>query len=106
MLTERIEKIRQNYVNSKPAISTERAYIWTNSEKKNEGKSVAIRSAQAFYDTCNELSVHIFEGELIVGAIGVENTVNVVSLRQITRMYYLKRALVASSKKQNRIWQP
>jgi len=70
MLTERIEKIRQNYVNSKPAISTERAYIWTNSEKKNEGKSVAIRSAQAFYDTCNELSVHIFEGELIVGAIG------------------------------------
>lgn len=70
MVTERIEKIRQNYVNSKPAISTERAYIWTNSEKKNEGKPVAIRSAQAFYDTCNKLSVHIFEGELIVGAIG------------------------------------
>jgi choline trimethylamine-lyase len=70
MLTDRIENIRQNYVNSKPAISTERAYIWTLSHKKTEGKAVCIRRAQAFYDTCAQLSVHIFEGELIVGAIG------------------------------------
>jgi len=70
MLTERIENIRQNYVNAKPAISTERAYIWTQSHKKTEGKAVCIRRAQAFYDTCAQLSVHIFEGELIVGAIG------------------------------------
>jgi len=70
MLTERIEKIRQNYVNAKPVISTERAYIWTQSHKKTEGKAVCIRRAQAFYDTCAQLSVHIFEGELIVGAIG------------------------------------
>ncbi len=70
MLTDRIERIRQNYVNAKPAISTERAYIWTKSYKKTEGKAVCIRSAQAFYDTCNELAVHIFEGELIVGAVG------------------------------------
>lgn len=28
------------------------------------------RTAQAFYDTCNELCVNIFEGELIVGASG------------------------------------
>lgn len=70
MITERIEKIRQNYVNAKPAISCERAKIWTESHKRTEGQHVAIRRAQAFYDTCDQLAVHIFEGELIVGAIG------------------------------------
>ena len=70
MITERIEKIRQNYVNAKPQISYERALIWTESYKKTEGQPVAIRSAKAFYDTCTKLGVHIFEGELIVGAIG------------------------------------
>lgn len=70
MVTQRIENIRLNYVNSKPCISTERAHIWTESHKKTEGKPVCIRRAQAFYDTCANLGVHIFEGELIVGAIG------------------------------------
>ena len=70
MITQRIEKIRLNYVNSKPCISTERARLFTESHKKTEGKPVCIRRAQAFYDTCANLGVHIFEGELIVGAIG------------------------------------
>ena len=70
MLTDRIEKIRQNYINAKPAISCERAQLWTESHKKTEGQHVAIRRAQAFYDTCENLTVHIFDGELIVGAIG------------------------------------
>jgi len=70
MVTERIEKIRQNYVNAKPQISCERAEIWTESYKKTDGLPVCIRSAQAFYDCCSKLGVHIFEGELIVGAIG------------------------------------
>ena len=69
-ITPRVEKIRQNYVNSKPAISYERARIWTESHKRTEGLPVAIRRAQAFYDTCNELCVNIFEGELVVGASG------------------------------------
>ena len=70
MLTQRIEKIRQNYVHAKPQISCERAAIWTQSYRKTAGKPVCIRSAQAFYDCCAQLGVHIFEGELIVGAIG------------------------------------
>ena len=40
------------------------------SHKKTEGQHVAIRRAQAFYDTCAGISVHIFEGELIVGVVG------------------------------------
>lgn len=70
MITERIEKIRQNYVNSKPEISYERALIWTESHKNTEGKPICIRRAQAFYDCCDRLGVHIFEGELVVGATG------------------------------------
>lgn len=66
-ITDRVERIRLNYVNSKPAISYERARIWTESHKRTEGQPVAIRHAQAFYDTCNELCVNIFPDELIVG---------------------------------------
>ena len=69
-VTPRVEKIRQNYVNTKPSISYERARIWTESFKRTEGQPAAIRTAQAFYDTCNELCVNFFEGELIVGASG------------------------------------
>lgn len=70
MVTERIEKIRQNYVNSKPEISCERAEIWTDSHKRTEGLPVCIRRARAFYDCCDQMGVHIFDGELVVGAIG------------------------------------
>lgn len=70
MITERIRKIQQNYVYSKPEISCERALIWTESHKETEGLPVCIRSARAFYDCCDRLGVHIFEGELVVGAIG------------------------------------
>jgi choline trimethylamine-lyase len=70
MITQRIESARQNYINSKPAISYERARIWTESHKKTEGESVPIRRAKAFRDTCEQIGVNIFDGELIVGAIG------------------------------------
>ena len=70
MLTQRIEAIRQNYVNTKPQISCERAKIWTDSHRETEGQPVAIRRARAFYDCCDRLGVHIFAGELVVGAIG------------------------------------
>lgn len=70
MVTNRIENIRQNYINSKPAISYERARIWTESHIKTEGQSIPIRRATAFKDTCEQIEVRIFEGELIVGAIG------------------------------------
>ena len=70
MITQRIENIRQNYVNAKPALSCERAWLWTESHKKTEGLPVCIQRARAFYDCCDQLTVHIFDGELVVGAIG------------------------------------
>ena len=56
MLTQRIEAIRQNYVNTKPQISCERAKIWTDSHRETEGQPVAIRRARAFYDCCDPVS--------------------------------------------------
>ncbi len=70
MITKRIESLRQNYINTKPVISYERVRIWTESHKKTEGEAVAIRRAKAFSLTCKQIDVTIFEGELIVGAIG------------------------------------
>ncbi len=70
MITKRIEIAKKNYINSKPCISYERARIWTESHKKTEGEAIAIRRAKAFRDTCQQIDVNIFEGELIVGAIG------------------------------------
>lgn len=70
MITDRIEKERQDYINAKPKISVERARIWTESHKKTEGESVPIRRAKAFRDTCEQLDITIFDGELIVGVTG------------------------------------
>ncbi len=70
MLTERIEKARQSYINSKPAISYERARIWTESHKGTEGEAIPIRRAKAFRDTCRQIDVNIFDGELVVGVVG------------------------------------
>lgn len=70
MLSERMRKAKDNYIHAKPAISCERAHIWTESYKRTEGLSAALRRAIAFRDVCRDLPVKIFEGELIVGAIG------------------------------------
>lgn len=70
MLTNRIEKSRQNYIHSKPAISLERARFWTESHQETEGEAVEIRRAKAFKKTCEEIIITIFEDELIVGATG------------------------------------
>ena len=51
-ITDRVEKIRQNYVNTMPHISYERAWAWTKSFQKTEGQVHIIRTAQAFRDTC------------------------------------------------------
>ncbi len=70
MAKSRNEEARVNYINSKPAISCERARIWTQSHKSTEGQSIPIRRAKAFKDTCLELEVNIFNDEIIVGALG------------------------------------
>lgn len=68
--TPRIERLRQNYVNSKPSVCIERARIFTESHMCTEGMPTPIRRARAFYDFCNEFEIKIFKDELIVGTAG------------------------------------
>ena len=69
-VTARIERLRQNYVNTKPAICYERARIFTESHRRTEGQPMAIRRAQAFYDFCDQFDLNIFDDELVVGTAG------------------------------------
>lgn len=70
MISERIEKFRQEYVTTKPVISTERARIYTNSYKLTEGEPMCIRSAKAYLAACEQLPITIFDDELVVGVAG------------------------------------
>ncbi|MDR1922173.1 MAG: formate C-acetyltransferase/glycerol dehydratase family glycyl radical enzyme [Candidatus Adiutrix sp.] len=69
-ITARIERLRQNYIRSKPSICHERARIFTESHKRSEGRPLPVRRAQALYDFCSEFDGPIFDDELIVGATG------------------------------------
>ena len=69
--TERIERLRQSYINTKPSICCERARIFTESHKKTEGQPLAVRRAKAFHDFCSQFDTRIFPDELIVGTAGL-----------------------------------
>lgn len=69
--TDRIEAARREYVHSRPSICLERARIWTESHKKTTGQPVALRRARAFLDTCRQIPVTVFPGELLVGSPGL-----------------------------------
>ena len=51
----------------RPRICPERCVIFTESMKKSEGKPIALRRSQAFYDVLDQMSVYVNAGELIVG---------------------------------------
>ena len=70
-VTVRIERLRQNYINTKPTICTERARIFTESHKRTMMSPIPLQRAQAFYDFCEQFEVKIFEDELIVGTAGL-----------------------------------
>ena len=69
-ISERTERIRQEYLNNKPSISCLRAEIWTKSHKETEGEPICIRRAKAFAEACDQLPALIFPDELIVGTAG------------------------------------
>ena len=68
--SQRIEAFKKSYIELKPSISAKRAAIFTESHKQTEGQAVIIRRAKAFKAVCEQIPVTIFDGELVVGAIG------------------------------------
>lgn len=69
-MSQRIEEFKEIYVNTKPAISVQRAIAFTKSHQETEGEAVIIRRAKAFREVCKTIPVTIFDQEWIVGSIG------------------------------------
>lgn len=70
-MNERVQKLREKSVTTQPYIDMERAKIMTETYKQFEGVlSVPELRGQALKDYCEQKSLYIGEGELIVGEKG------------------------------------
>lgn len=70
-MNERIRKLREQSVNTVPTISIERAVLMTEAYQKYQGKvSIPVLRALSFKHLCENKTVVILDGELIVGERG------------------------------------
>lgn len=65
--SDRIYRLRENILDSKASVCTERAKIITEVYKRNEDKPVVIKRALAVKEILERMSIFISDGELIVG---------------------------------------
>lgn len=71
MMNERVKILRKNSLDAVPAMSIERAQIVTRTYKKYAGKvSVPVLRAMVFRELCENKTICINDGELIVGERG------------------------------------
>lgn len=72
-MNERVSRLRERSLASRPAISAERAVLLTGFYREHEGRHpVPVLRAMAFRHLCEHKTIHIGEGELIVGERGPE----------------------------------
>jgi formate C-acetyltransferase len=70
-MTERTAELRRQSLETAPSISSERARLLTEFYRSNDGKySVPVMRAMSFLHLCTHKTIHIGEGELIVGERG------------------------------------
>ena len=72
-MTERIARIKDEILSTKPSICIERARIYTRLYKETEDLPVARRRAQALRRTLEEMTIWIGNDELIVGNLASRN---------------------------------
>ena len=64
-MNERVRSLREQSLQAKPTISTERAELLTQFYKENSGRfSVPVLRALSFKHLCEHKSIHIGSGEL------------------------------------------
>ncbi len=72
-LTDRVEKLRQQSLNTKPSLSSERAELLTEFYRQNNGlESTPVKRARSFQYLLEHKTICINAGELIVGEKGPE----------------------------------
>lgn len=66
-MNSRTEKLRKRLFDTEPRICPERCVYFTESMKESEGRPIALRRSQAFYDVLSRMTVYVNPDELIVG---------------------------------------
>ena len=66
-VTDRIKKLREKVLSTKPSVCTERARFYTRVYMENEDQPVIIKRARSLEKTLREMTIFIDEGELIIG---------------------------------------
>jgi formate C-acetyltransferase len=66
-VSERISRLREKVMGTRPSVCTERARFYTEAYQENEDQPVIIRRASALEKTLKGMTIFIDEGELIVG---------------------------------------
>ncbi len=70
-MNHRTEALRRRSLETRPSVSAERALLITRFYRENDGRwSVPVTRARSFLDLCEKKTIHLGEGELIVGERG------------------------------------
>ena len=67
-ITERVEKMRAKYRDTKPEICTSRYRIITKFYMENPQMEGILKRAKCFREICENIAIRIDDGEVIVGA--------------------------------------
>lgn len=70
--TDRVRRIREQIVSSKPKVCDERALLITESYKETTSDSIMLRRAHAYDKILRNISTPIYDDELIVGHLASE----------------------------------
>ena len=70
-ITPRVERLRKAVLEAKPILCSERALAVTKCYKETEGMHYIERRARAFYRILDEMTLQIWDDELIVGTLGI-----------------------------------
>ena len=68
--SNRINKLKERVINTKPEMDLENARILTESFMETDGEPLVMQKAKGFYKQCKEKSITIWDDELIVGCSG------------------------------------
>ena len=93
---ERISRLRSK-ARQKPELCIERAVLFTESYKETEGKPEIIRRAKSLEKLLSEMTIHIADGELLVGNATSKRVAGPM-LPEVTWKWYLEEMETLSSR--------
>ena len=68
-ISERVERLKQNFLKAKRVLTSERAQIVTEYYRHSNGEDILLRRANAFREVLEKIPVAIRPDELIVGSL-------------------------------------